>query len=125
MGMTIAASLLVAVYVCLGLGQIGFGFLVAIAGIGGAVAIYNNLMANAKAMCSTNCAAIKSSVGYYGWQGTCHMFEVTSSSYALAFMLANQNKLVNVRPEIWQWLQSNGYRPLQGNQAQAARRHMT
>lgn len=53
------------------------------------------------------------------------MFEVISSPYALAFMLANQNKLVNVRPEVWRWLEENGYGTSSGRQSQSARRHMT
>jgi hypothetical protein len=117
-------SLVVAAYLAFGSDQIGIGLVVAAIGIGSAIWLYNVLMSKAKMMCCATCAAVKTAVGYYGWQGACHMFEVVSSAYALAFMLANQTKLVNVRPEVWHWLQANGYGPPK-NQPQSARRYMT
>jgi hypothetical protein len=124
-GAVVTVALLAAGYVCFGLDQTAISIFLCIAGIGGAIAIFNTLMSKAKAMCSTTCAAVKSAVGYHGWQGACHMFEVLSPDYALAFMLANQNKLLNVRPDVWQWLQANGYGTLPGSQPQSAKRYMT
>lgn len=101
-----------------------FGVIVGIGGIVGGIFAYNSLMAKAKRMCGSNCACVQSAVGYLGWQGSCHMFEIISSGYALAFMVANQSKLVNVRPEVWQWLQANGY-GASPHQPQSARRHIS
>jgi hypothetical protein len=105
--------------------SLGLGFLTAVAGIGGAAALFQNSMAKAKAICSSSCASVKTAVAYHGWRGACHMFEVGSAAYALAFMQVNQGKLVNVRPETWQWMQANGFLPSQGTQAQSAKRSMT
>lgn len=105
--------------------NLGLGFLTAIAGIGGAVALFQNSMARAKAICASSCASVKTAIAYHGWRGACHTFEISSAAYALAFMQANQGKLVNVRPETWQWMQANGFMPTQGTQAQSAKRYMT
>jgi len=117
-------SVIVALYLHFGVDQSGIGLFVALAGIGTAIYLHQVLMAKAKAMCSASCVTVKSAVGYVGWQGTCHMFEVLSSQYALAFMVANQSKLVNVSPQVWQWLQDNGYGSPRGNLPQSAKRFM-
>jgi len=100
-----------------------FGILVGIGIITGGVFAYKSLMAKAQRMCNPNCTRVKSAVGYLGWEGSCHMFEIASSEYALDFMVANQSKLVNVSPKVWQWLQANGY-GASPHQPRSARRHM-
>jgi hypothetical protein len=124
-GAIVGAAVLALVYCSFGLSQSGLGGLLCAAGIGAAIFVYSRMIATAKSMCSATCVTVKSAVGYLGWQGACHMFEVISSPYALAFMLANQNKLVNVRPEVWRWLEENGYGTSSGRQSQSARRHVT
>lgn len=121
----VGTAILALVYCSFGLDQSGLGMVLCAAGICIAIVVYNKMMSKAKSMCSATCVTVKSAVGYLGWQGACHMFEVFSSPYALAFMLANQNKLVNVRPEVWRWLEDNGYGTSSGRQSQSAKRHMT
>lgn len=94
------------------------------AGLGGGFLAFNVLMGGARAQCRESCVSVESAVGYYGWQGSCHMFEIASGSYALAFMVANRSKLVNVSPQTWQWLEANGYgQP--ANQPQAPKRYVS
>ena len=100
------------------------GLATGVLGIAGGVFAHSSLMAKAKQMCGSNCACVQSAVNYHGWQGFCHTFEITSSSYVLAFMVANQSKLVNVRPEVWQWLQANGH-GISPHQLQSAKRHIS
>ena len=120
----VIASFILAVYLWSSSDESLFGTLTAILGAGVSIGVYQNLMARAKAMCTPSCVCCKVSVGYLGWQGSCHMFEVTSSKFAVAFMVANQSKLVNVRPETWRWLESNGLGSSK-DQPQSAKRHMT
>jgi len=98
------------------------GALVGIAGIAGAVYAHAALMAKAEAMRVPGCVTLRPAVGYLGWQGTCHSFEITSQGYALAFIVANVNNLVNASPEMHRWLQANGYAP-QPHRPQSPRRH--
>jgi len=124
-GVIVVAAVVALVYCSFGLDQSGLGMLLCAVGICAAIIVHNKMMSKAKSICSATCVSVKSAVGYRGWQGACHMFEVISSPYALAFMLANQNKLVNVRPEVWRWLEENGYGTSSGRHSQSARRHMT
>lgn len=78
----------------------------------------------AKAICSPDCACIQTAVSYLGWDGSRHIFEIVSTTYANSFMVANLKKLVNVSPEAWDWLHANGYISSPGK-AQSARRDMT
>jgi hypothetical protein len=52
--------------------------------------------ARARALCSANCANVCSAVGYLGWNGTVHIFELASRPFALRFMLANRSRILNV-----------------------------
>ncbi len=119
----VTVSLIIASYLYFMTSVQILGGLVAVAGIVGSIFAYNSLMTQANNLCGQGCACVKSAVGYLGWQGSCHMFEITSPGYASAFMVANQSKLVNVRPEVWQWLQANGY-AAPPHQPQTARRHI-
>ena len=119
----VIASLLAAACLYFFTGIAVLACIAAVGGIGGSIAAYNNMMLKAKAQCATTCACVQRAVQYLGWQGTCHMFEVVSHAHALAFMTTNQKKLVNVRPEVWQWLNANGCgTPMQ--QAQSPKRHI-
>ena len=100
-----------------------WAFLVAIVGIAGGVAAYKKLMTEAKRGCVPNCSSVQSAVTYSGWQGTRHTFDIASTNYATKFMVANRSKLVNVTPEVWEWLKANGY-VASPNQPQSARRDM-
>jgi hypothetical protein len=53
----------------------------------------------ARAMCSPQCSSPERAVSYIGWSGTVESFDMRSETYALAFMLANREKLINVSPE--------------------------
>lgn len=115
-------ALIVAVVLWVASGSFFLGLLVAACGVAGGVFFHKNLMQRARGMCCADCVCVERAVGYVGWQGACHMFEIASPPYALAFMAANVKKLVNVQPEVWQWLQANGYAP-QMHQPQSARRY--
>lgn len=97
---------------------------VGVAGVVCGIWAHHSLMKKAKRMCLPNCTCVKSAVGYQGWQGSCHEFEVVSPAYALAFMGGNHTKLVNVRPEVWQWLQANGF-GASPDRPQSAKRYVT
>jgi hypothetical protein len=75
--------------------------------IGGTFAL-SFLMAKAKAIRGAQCACLHGSVKYYGWQGNNHKFDIVSVEYALAFMSANEEKLVDVTPQILERLHANG-----------------
>jgi len=124
-GFISGGSILIFMFCSFALDQAGLGLLLCAAGIGFAIFTHNSMMSKAKSMCSSTCAAVKSAIGYHGWQGACQMFEVVPPQYALAFMLTNQKKLVNVRPEVWQWLQTNGYGGSLADKPQSAKRYMT
>jgi hypothetical protein len=117
-------SLVVAGYFYFCTSALDIGLIVGIGGTASAIFTYIYLMAKAKGMCSPHCACVWMAVGYLGWYGTLQKFEFVSSEYALAFMVANQSKLVNVRPEVWQWLHANGY-GASPYQPQSARRYMS
>lgn len=53
---------------------------------------------------TVTCTCHYAAVGYLGWQGHRHSFDVASNRYAFAFMQANLQKLVNVDPAVWNWL---------------------
>jgi hypothetical protein len=99
------------------------GYLLSAIVMAGVVFAYSRLVANAKTMCSPSCAAVRSAVGYLGWEGSRHIFEIGSSAYAYGFMVANLNKLVNVTPDVWEWLRRNGH-VTSPNQPQSAKRNM-
>lgn len=100
------------------------GFIVAIGGIAGAIAVHSNLMAQAKAMCISQCACLLESVAFLDWDGTQQVFEIASPDYALTFMVANERKLVNVSPVARQLLEAGGHGH-KANKPQAPRRYST
>jgi len=93
-------------------------------GVAGSIAIYVVLLARAKNMCHAQCSGVRTAVAYQGWHGTLHKFKISSPAYSHRFMTANQSKLVNVRPEVWQWLQANGMRT-ETTTAQSPRRYQS
>jgi hypothetical protein len=93
-------------------------------GVGGSIAVYALLTARAKNMRHAQCSGVRIAVAYGGWHGTLHKFKIASPAYSLRFMTANQGKLVNVRPEVWQWLQANGVRT-EATAAQSPRRYQS
>ena len=123
---TLSALILVSVILALIVGAKStgsIGLLVAIAGIILACTIYSKLLRSAKSMCVATCSTVDSGVKYLGWHGIRHVFEIASTNYSTDFMVANQTKLVNVPPDVWQWLKANGY--VAGpNQPQSARRNI-
>ena len=50
----------------------------------------------AEGMCSHACAAASEAVAYLGWSGTVQSFQILSEKYAAAFLVSNEQKLVNV-----------------------------
>jgi len=100
------------------------GVVVFLGGMGGTIFTRNKLMNAARRMMMQPCVSLHRAVDYLGWHGTCHKFDVLSQKYALTFMLSNQKKLVNVRQDVWQWLQANGAGG-PPTAPQAARKYMT
>jgi len=101
------ASILAVTVICLGLAAalfVGFtkeayiGWMVFGAGFVGAMLVHQRTMNDAKQMRLPSCASAERTVSYVGWQGTFHAFDVDSKRYALALMLANKKKLINVPP---------------------------
>lgn len=80
-------------------------FMIIGAVVGGAIA-YSGLISRAKSLCVSNCSCVGCAVEYLGWDGPVQKFEIASQSYALAFRVDNQKKLVNVSHENWQELQA-------------------
>ena len=101
-------SVLLALFFCYSVAM-WFGTFVFIAGIVGAVVLHSKLMAQAKAMSNAQCACIKEAVAFLDWDGARQVFEITSPNYALAFMVANSRKLVNLSSYARQLLESNGH----------------
>jgi hypothetical protein len=120
----VLAAVIVALYVAIAWEQGAIGLLLGAGGLACSGGINSRLMSKAKALCSAGCVTVKPAVSYLGWQGSCHMFGINSPAYARAFMLANQNKLVNVRPEVWKWLNSDRHL-IDNQQAQSPKRYMT
>ena len=100
------------------------GVFIFVVGFAGIVALQSNLMTQAKAMCRPQCACVGQCVSLLDWDGARQVFEITSLAYALAFMVANERKLVNLSPQARQFLVANGYGQQIGNQ-QSARRYET
>jgi hypothetical protein len=98
------------------------GIPVGVAGLVGTGLLYNKLMAGARAMCVPDCVCVVRAVKYLGWHGPLHKFEVASADFALAFMVANQNKLVNLTQDARDLLKSSGNVP-RPNAPRAPRRH--
>ena len=90
--------------------------------VGGTIFLYKKQMAAARGLCCVGCACIEKAVAYLGWHSTLHQFEIASLDYALAFMVANQRKLVNLSNEARELLESSGNVPPTGS-PRAARRH--
>jgi len=97
------------------------GLAVFIAGCVGSLVVYVKLREHVEAMRVPSCSCLRLAVNYHGWEGTRHTFAFASTSYANLFMVANLQKLINVSPDAWQWLKSNGY-VVSPNQPQSARR---
>lgn len=60
----------------------------------------------ARAMCSPTCTGPERAVVYVGWSGTVETFDIPTEKYALAFMLSNRQKLINVSAEKWAKLEA-------------------
>jgi len=87
------------------------GIPVGVAGLAGTGFLYNKLMADARAKCGPDCVCVEKAVKYLGWHGPLHKFWITSEDYALAFMVANQKKLVNLSQEATDLLKASGHVP--------------
>jgi hypothetical protein len=98
------------------------GIPVGVAGLVGTVLLHNKLMADARAMCGPDCVCVERAVKYLGWHGPLHKFWIASLDHALAFMLANQKKLVNLSQEARDLLESSGHAPRPGA-PRSPRRH--
>jgi len=98
------------------------GIAAGIAGIVGVILMHRAMMARAMAACGPQCACVSSAVAFLDWDGSRQAFEIASPSYALAFMVANERKLVNLSPQALQFLEANGCGQRAGGK-QAARRY--
>ena len=118
-------------------GSIGFGMVIAILAcivsmwlgavllvlaVGFGVRMNAKCQATAKSICGTLCTNHAEAAFFLGWHGSVNSFDFMSRSYALAFMIANQRKLVNLTPDAAQLLNSAGIQPSSGR-AQFAQRH--
>lgn len=112
-------SVIVAVYFGQFTAVSTYAWIIVAAGSAGGFCVYNNLMHKARR--NLNCVSTGNAVAYLGWHASCHEFEVISRNYALAFMLANEAKLVNMTPDTWGWLQANRHGE-KSDQQQSARR---
>jgi hypothetical protein len=95
-----------------------------VVGLAGVVMLYTKMMGKAKAICCPQCVCVSAAVAFIEWDGSRQAFEIISPSYALAFMAANERKLVNLSPQALQLLETHGYGQLAGGE-QAARRYST
>ncbi len=86
-----------------------FNILLNICIIGIAIGITSKLWMKAQSMCNTNCCCVSASVKFKNWHGTQQVFEIYSTHYALAFMIANKEKLINISPTASKLLESNGH----------------
>ncbi len=111
----VVTGLLFWYFVSLAVG-IGAGFMVIF--LGGVLFYFQ--MKIAKSKCSRDCACVDRAIVYLGWQRTLHQFEVTSTQYALALMIANQRKLVNLSREARSLLESHCHT---SNALRSARRY--
>lgn len=71
---------------------IGFGILVLIA----TSVFYKKFTGQAQKKCTSSCACVTKSIVYLGWHGSTHRFSILSEPYAVEFMNANRQKLVNL-----------------------------
>lgn len=99
------------------------GVLATIGGIIAAGCAYNQLMTKARSLMVPNCSCLEMAVSFQGWHGTHQRFFFRSQGYAIAFMLANRTKLVNLTPEAQQILHAHGADPV--NRGQSSKRYMT
>lgn len=83
--------------------------------------LYRVGMSRAKARCGSNCVSVGRAMAYLGWNGPLHQFEVISWHYARDFMLANQQKLVNLSEQARNLLAGTGAIPK--TNARAPRRY--
>jgi hypothetical protein len=90
------------------------GIPVGILALVGAAVLHNKQMAAARELCGRDCVSVERAVAYLGWHGTLHQFWIASQDYALAFMVANQRKLVNLTHAARALLESSGHGPRTG-----------
>jgi hypothetical protein len=100
----LAASAVTAALLASSTGVGALGVCIGILGVGGSLAVGSVLKKNALAMCKGACTCVGPAVGYTGWYGATHSFEIASPHYAFSFMHANKPKLINVAPQVWDWL---------------------
>jgi len=101
---------------------VGIGF--CLIGLIGTFVIHNNLMTQARAICTHECACVQRAMTYLGWHGTLHQFEIIPQRFAKAFMIANQNKLVNLSSDARNLLGSSGSN-LGASVSQSPQRYMS
>src|SRR5262245_6868711 len=98
------------------------GFIVGALGIGGALFMYQKLMAQAKGMRTSSCVCVGKAVAFLGWDGTRQIFYVVSPIYAREFMIANKKKLINLSAEARRLIEPSGFEDC-ANSVQSARRY--
>lgn len=99
------------------------GILATVLGLAGRTYLYSKQMTAARSMMrKSECACVGRAVSYLNWHGSLHQFWFVSLDYALAFMLANQRKLVNLSHEAIELMESGGQVPPAAG-PRAPRRH--
>lgn len=99
------------------------GFVIGVFAIVGTSLLYKHQMAQALGQCVPQCVCVRRAVSYLGWHGTLHQFEVCSPHFARDFMVANQNKLVNLSAEAKKLLEGAG--SISKTNARAPQRYQT
>jgi hypothetical protein len=90
-----------------------------------AVEVWLHLSARERAQgmrCQT-CAAVDQAVDFKGWDGPRQIFEIACPVYTVAFMVANEDKLVNVSPAARKLFEDAGH-VLDPISPQSAKREM-
>ena len=67
------------------------------------VVIHTRIRAIARSQSSTACSMVGPAVSFLGWESTVNSFDMTEQ-YAISFLVANRNKVVNESHELRQVL---------------------
>jgi hypothetical protein len=110
----------IAVLCCLATPYLGIP--VAVLELLGTKLLFNRHMAQARRLCLPTCVTVNKAASYFGWHGSLHQFEFASQDFALAFMIANQGKLVNLSQKASHLLAASGCMPT-GNAARSRKRY--
>lgn len=119
----VIATVIVVGYLIVNINIFWLSIFLSVGIIAAAIWIISKLYAQAQLMRNANCCCLSKAVDFLSWDGTHQIFEITSHKYALAFMIANKQKLINISSKAKELLESNGHGSLP-NTPQASRRYI-